>query len=311
MLGRDRLENVRFIALRSHYGFDSFFCHPGIAGAHEKGGVEGEVGRFRRRHLVPVPVLASLADLNAFMAAADQDDNDRRITGRLETVGAAAARELPGLRALPADAFDPGEMLSCRVDAKARICVRQSYYSVPAHLAGARVSVALGARSFLVRDARPGRPALVVAEHTRSLHKNTQTLVLDHYLEVLARRPGALPAATALAGARAAGLFTADHDAFWAAARRQHGDAAGTRVLIEILLLHRRLPTEAVLSAMATAVRLGRLEADLVAIDARRHLEPTPHPAAASDATRDVGQHRGAPTLHGYDALLEPLGESA
>jgi transposase len=36
---------------------------PGPAGAHEKGGVEGEIGRFRRRHLVPVPAVGSLADL--------------------------------------------------------------------------------------------------------------------------------------------------------------------------------------------------------------------------------------------------------
>ena len=27
--GRDRLESERFVALRSHYGFDSFFCQPG------------------------------------------------------------------------------------------------------------------------------------------------------------------------------------------------------------------------------------------------------------------------------------------
>ncbi len=51
--GRDRADSERFIALRSHYGFDSFFCIPGKQGAHEKGGVEGEIGRFRRRHLVP------------------------------------------------------------------------------------------------------------------------------------------------------------------------------------------------------------------------------------------------------------------
>jgi len=44
--GRDRDESERFIALRSHFGFDSFFCIPGIKGAHEKGGVEGEIGRF-------------------------------------------------------------------------------------------------------------------------------------------------------------------------------------------------------------------------------------------------------------------------
>ena len=32
-----------------------------LQGAHEKGGVEGEVGRFRRNHLVPVPAVADLA----------------------------------------------------------------------------------------------------------------------------------------------------------------------------------------------------------------------------------------------------------
>lgn len=71
LLGRERTENERFIALRSHYGYDSFFCEPGIGGAHEKGGVEGEIGRFRRRHLTPVPQAASLAELNAMLAAAD------------------------------------------------------------------------------------------------------------------------------------------------------------------------------------------------------------------------------------------------
>ena len=67
--GRDRTESERFTALRSHYGFDSFFCRPGIDGAHEKGGVEGEIGRFRRRHLVPVPTVASLAELNELIAS--------------------------------------------------------------------------------------------------------------------------------------------------------------------------------------------------------------------------------------------------
>jgi transposase len=37
LLGRERLENPQFIALRSHYCFDSFFCQPGKEGAHEKG----------------------------------------------------------------------------------------------------------------------------------------------------------------------------------------------------------------------------------------------------------------------------------
>jgi hypothetical protein len=41
--------------MRSHYSFDSFFCALGIDGAHVKGGVEGEIGRLRRRHLTSIP----------------------------------------------------------------------------------------------------------------------------------------------------------------------------------------------------------------------------------------------------------------
>ena len=85
--GRDRAESERFIAPRSHYGFDSFFCTPGKEGAHEKGGVEGEIGRFRR-HLVPVPAVASLAALNQLIAAADLVEDGRVITGRPVTIAA-------------------------------------------------------------------------------------------------------------------------------------------------------------------------------------------------------------------------------
>ena len=35
VLGHERVENPRFIALRSHYGYDSFFCMPGLEGGPE------------------------------------------------------------------------------------------------------------------------------------------------------------------------------------------------------------------------------------------------------------------------------------
>lgn len=154
--GRDRVETERFIALRSHYGFDSFFCEPGAAGAHEKGGVEGEVGRFRRRHLVPVPRVASLGKLNELCASADRADDTRHIDGRLATVGAMATAEGPSLRALPAEPFDPTVARSAEVDRKARIAVRGSHYSVPARFAGRRIEVRLGAATVTVLDAGNG-----------------------------------------------------------------------------------------------------------------------------------------------------------
>jgi hypothetical protein len=45
--GRNRVESERWTTFRSHYGFDAFYCMPGQEGAHEKGGVEQEGGRFR------------------------------------------------------------------------------------------------------------------------------------------------------------------------------------------------------------------------------------------------------------------------
>ncbi len=101
LLGRDRLENERFVALRSHYGFDSFYCLPGIEGSHEKGGVEGEVGRFRRRHLVPVPRVASLAELNELIAAGDR--RRRRASHRPSSAECGrSGRGRAGLAAAPA-----------------------------------------------------------------------------------------------------------------------------------------------------------------------------------------------------------------
>jgi transposase len=308
-LGRERFEHPRFIALRSHYGYDSFFCAPGIEGAHEKGGVEGEIGRFRRRHLTPVPHVASLAALNEALAAADARDDARRIGARAETVGAAAGRELPLLNPLPGAPFDVSLSLSCRVDAKARICVRQSYYSVPARFAGRRLEARLGATKVVVLDA--GKP---VAEHTRSLHKGTEDLVLDHYLEVLTRKPGALAGSTALASARATGAFTPEHQRFWDTARRRLGDGPGTRALVGVLLLHRTLPAEAVALGLAAAVTMSNLDADLVAVEARRAMlantapQPVRLPPTVSQA---AALERPAPSLTNYDQLLTPILEGA
>lgn len=299
LLGRARLENPRFVALRSHYGFDSFYCEPGVKGAHEKGGVEGEIGRFRRAHLVPVPKVASLAELNELLAAADAGDDGRTIAWRTTTVGEMAAAEAPWLRPLPADAFDCATTLWPIVDTKARICVRQSLYSVPAGLSRRRVEVRLGARSFaVIADAK------VVAHHQRSLHKGTEDLVLDHYLEILVRKPGALPGSTALAQARCSGAFGATHDAFWEAARRRLGDGAGTRALIGVLLLHRSLPARAVVAGMTAAMRIDSVDPDVVAVEARRSLEPAAVPAVVVPIGARLAQ-RPVPTLSSYDELLE------
>lgn len=295
--GRDRTESERFIALRSHYGFDSFFCQPGKDGAHEKGGVEGEVGRFRRRHLVPVPNVASLAELNALLAAGDVADDERVITGRPVTVAAAFAAELPRLAPLPVEPFDAARLLHARVDSRARVSVRQCYYSVPARFAGRRLPVRLSATTVEALDG-----AVVVARHERAAGKHVEVLCLDHYLEVLTRKPGAMPGATALAQATASGAFTATHQSYWDAVRTARGDSAGTRALIEVLLAHRSLPTDVLQAAMARALATGVLDPQVVLIDARRHAGGQAAPVVPIGAL--ARYDRPTPALDPYDQLL-------
>ena len=296
--GRDRIESDRFVAMRSHYGFESFFCLPGIGGAHEKGGVEGEIGRFRRRHLVPIPKVASMAQLNELLVAAALVDDRRHIAHRRITVGEHFVLEAAALGPLPTEHFDVTVIGSNRVDTKSRVCVRQVHYSVPVRYVRQRLDVRVGAETIEVLDG-----ARVVARPARG-RKGDEVLVLDHYLEVLARKPGAMLSATPLARARASGAFTATHERFWAQARRRLGDAQGTRATVEVLLAHRSLAPDAVVAGMSRALAAGSVDPHVVVIEARR--------AAQADtvaAVIPIGTHTGfdrpKPALDRYDQLLE------
>lgn len=124
--------------------------------------------------------------------------------------------------------------------------------------------------------------------------------------EVLKSKPGALPGATALAQAKAAGAFSVIHQQYWDAARRARGDTAGTRALIEVLLAHRTLPAAALQAAMSAAVGTGLVDPQVVLIEARRHGGCDVD--ACEDRAVPIGvwtrYDRPAPTLDGYDALL-------
>jgi transposase len=312
LFGRSRQESERWISFRSHYGFEAWYCQPGPDGSHEKGGVEGEGGRFRRNHCVPMPVVSSIEELNALLEAADDADDSRRISNRANSVGHDWTFEKTLLRPLPSEVFDTALTVQPRVDRYAQVMVRCNQYSVPARFIGHRLRVRLSASAVTVYDRNS-----VVARHQRAIGKGAKVLDLDHYLEILYRKPGALPGATALAQARAAKRFTAEHDALWTAARKAHGDAAGTRALVEVLLLHRHLDRVDVLAGITAALSVGSTSPDVVALEARKAAERrgAEAPAGADEGGRVVilAEHRSAavpadarplPSVDKYDILL-------
>ena len=163
---RQRVETDRWTACRSHYGIEAFYCQPGITGAHEKGGVEGQIGWFRRNHLVPVPEVDSIAELNAMVDAWDTEDEQRRIGARARTIGEHLATEQPLLKVLPIDEFETGRWFTPRVDRYAQVTVRMNKYSVPARLVGRQVRVLLHASDLAVYDG-----TTEVARHERLMTK--------------------------------------------------------------------------------------------------------------------------------------------
>ena len=265
-------------------GFEAFYCIAGLEGAHEKGGVEGEIGRYRRGFLVPVPRVGSLGELNERLAVDDITDDRRHIGYRAQSVAADFAAEQRFLSPLRADGFDTGTVLWSRADKFARISVGKCRYSVPARLIGQRVRIMLTANELEVYE-----KSAKVAVHPRLTASGAEHLDLDHYLEILLRKPGALPGSVPLVQARKAGVFTAAHEALWVEARARLGDGPGTRALIEVLLLHRRLPAASVTAGITAALGAGTCSPDVVAVEARKHAD------TAGRAGQDTGETPAAP----------------
>ena len=297
--GRRRVESDRFVALRSHYRFESSFCLPGVQGAHEKGGVEGDIGRFRRRHLVPVPEMSSMEELNELLEEACWADLGRMITGRSETIGQRRDRERLLLGSLPREEHPTWEEATPRVDSKALATVRTNRYSVPAALAGLKIRARIGTSEIgFWHDGKQ------VARHER-LHGHHQiSAKLDHYLDLLQRKPGALARSLALRQERDRGDWPTCFDELWTAIQERSGRQEAARQMVDVLMLCREHPAEQVELAVRGALAAGAHDGRAVALLTGRSARP--QPAALEIDARLQGIGAPPPTdISDYDQLRD------
>jgi len=183
--GYQRVETDRIIAFRSHWGYRSEYCNP--ASGHEKGGVEGELGWFRRNWLVPVPEASVLDALNQRILDACVENRNRTILGRGMTIGQASELEREHLSPLAEEGFAIDDLLyPLVVDSKGRVKVKTNWYSSPLW-PGLRVTAMVSPLNVeIVHDNK------VAARHPRCYGRGHQILDLEHYLDVLDKKPGAM-----------------------------------------------------------------------------------------------------------------------
>lgn len=304
--GYTREEHTRFIAFRSHWQFTAEFCN--AAQPQEKGGVEGEVGTFRRNHLVPVPEFEDLAALNRQLLADCIADQSRQIGDRPTQVGLMLVQEHDHLLPLAKEGYDLVETNGSLVDGKGCVKTHLLWYSTPL---------------------RPGSKALVralpssievwysgkrVAVHERCYERGKQIFNLEHYLDVLDKKPGALPGSRPLAQWRALGLWPETFDRLWALWQQRLGKHESNRAMVNLLLLAPKHGWPALKTAVQKALDLGCTDENAVECLLAQSAAPTVivklSPADLGDLSR---YDRPMPDMNSYDQLLagQPLPASS
>jgi transposase len=293
--GYRREETARFIAFRSHWRFSSEFCSP--YEAHEKGGIESEAGYFRRNHWVPLPKARDLEDLNAQLLASCHAEERRQIAGQNRPVGALMIDERAHLQPLAEHGVDLADISFPRVDGLGCVRVRTNLYSTPVDV-GKTVEVRLYPSCVEVWN--EGR---CLARHERCYERHQQVLDLEHYLDVLERKPGALAGSKPLAAWRQRGLWPESYDRLLAELIGRHGKQSGTRQMIQVLNLIREHGHRRLRAAVEEALSLGCSDAAAI-----RHLAEAADLVRARTTIVELGAlsryERPQPWLGDYDALL-------
>ena len=194
--------------------------------------------------------------------------------------------------------FELAEVCFPKVDGLGCVRVRTNLYSVPA-APGATVEARVCPSHIEIRE--EGR---AIARHERCYEHQQQILELEHYLDVLERKPGALAGSKPLAMWREKGLWPASYDRLLAEMIERHGKASGTRQMIQVIQLVKKRGHAHLQKAIGLALSTGCSDAAAI-----RHLvcteELTRHPAESLPlATGLTRFERPLPVMNEYDQLL-------
>jgi transposase len=295
--GRQRIETERWHGFRSHWGFESSYCTPGHG--NEKGGVEGEGGWYRRNWLVPLPEAENLEGLNVYLMEGCVAMRGRTIEGRTMTTGEAMDQERPQLRPLLAEGFELEETTFPQVDGKGCVKVKANSYSAPCP-PGVRVMAKVWPSIVDI-----WKDGALVARHERAYGRGYQVLNLEHYLDVLEKKPGAMAGSTPLEQWRQAGRWTENLDRMWARLQERHGVSGGTREMITLIRAGQgSRGWDKLQEAVDEALRLGSTDAGAVLY--LLHM-PDPEQRRRYELAlkEELAQfERPMPTMNEYDILL-------
>lgn len=230
--GSNREEQEQFIALRTHYLYDSTFCRP--ARGNEKGGVENAAKQVVKKFFVPYPDFDSFEELNDYLHKECLKLLEKNPGWEAEK---AALRPLPGTR------FNGARYKEAKVNSYAMVHFETNRYSVPIKYVGEKVTLKVSASEVEIIS-----NSSVIAKHNRIIGKNQDSLNLDHYLELLLRKTRALDNTKVYKPQELPSIYEE---------YRRHllaRNPKGNRDFVKILMLHREYPSVQVTEAVEMAM---------------------------------------------------------
>lgn len=299
--GRNRQEQDRFIAFRSHYLFDSRFCTPGAG--HEKGGVEHGVKYARQNYLVPLPHVRDYAELNAWLRDRCLQDDQRQVSRQPQTIGAMWLAEKPCLRPLPDTDFAGYISREVKLNPYGQVTFETNRYSVPVNKAQKQLT--LRAYPFRIEILKGSE---VIASHGRCYQRHQDILNPLHYLPLLAERPGAFDHARPIQQWRES--WPPIYDELLQQLKQQQSEHKAIREFVQILQLHldyeAALVQQAIVQALADEV--PHLSGVRFCLNRLRDPAPTVRTMTTllQPQLAEVGQV--PPSLPPYDQLLRQVG---
>lgn len=173
------------VHLVEHYGFETNFCNP--ASGNEKGAVENNIGFCRRNYLHGCPVFEDTQHANIYLEGRCRETLVNGVHFKLKTPLSTILARIQAnlLPLLPAKKWR--NWLQRKVNAYQQINVDNHCYSVPEKYLGVSLKVGMGPESIDVFEGNT-----LIISHKRQFTLGADSLILDHYLDQLARKPGAL-----------------------------------------------------------------------------------------------------------------------
>jgi len=279
LMGRSRVEQEAFIALRSHYLFNSNFCNPGKA--NEKGAVENLVGYCRRNFFVPVPEVTSFDELNTILRTKCEAEDKKVIKGQNQSIGERYLIEKKGMIALPKTSFECCRVVSTKADSYSRVLFETNHYSVPINYAYKSLTVKAFVYQIQIIDKDK-----IIAIYKRDYGRYLEHLNPLHYLPALEKKWGAFDQARPLKGWQLSPVFESYHQILKTHLSR------GTREYIKILRLLENYSEKIVREAIEEAIHHKIYSYDGVAQLLRREIEvpkPLPMDLSSKSHLTDLG----------------------